>query len=1268
MLVWLIAYLAIEFTPLLSPANTDSPDLDKSLHQAAEQFYDLTLQFERDAEELANMISEALRLDVEKEALFNRFQQTGLWGVVLLKNGELHVWDGYDLTAAALNGNLSANQEITTRIITDRNTVILLADRSFVHDENEFQLLLGKRLSQTSELPFFRASSYSLADELTVETNESLEFSFTETPPDNRPNAVLQTQFSDSAGFVYASETQEISDPTSPRVFFRYLLGFAAFFIIVLRILLFGHSRKQFQVPLTLLVVILAAWAGLKNSSIIQQFAILAEGYAATTSEVLLPYFTYAVDTFFLLLLWVSFLSLTKLTQKAEWNDQYFRTILLSSIYGLLQLVLILYFFESTQALLLQSDIPLLDLELAPDTSSFFFFILSALFFAGISGLAISTGYYIHLIEEGKSLLVNLIAGTAFILFYFILISVPLLPDLQANSALFGFTLLLVYLFISTSIYHHPGYFKRMSGFRKVMLIVLAASISIYAIMWSSVRDRLDNMLAIEAAEFTKAETVNTPVVLTDLLSNLENNFPEFEDDSLLLNTAPAISQLRQVIQQTIRTEWLEYGIYVRIISPDNREIATYSTTLETPAWSDFYDTDLMLRTYRGERIRRATNRPVVWNNMPANISDRFISLSRGWIPVYSEGLNNGNIVAWIAADVYLERPDYQKPFRALLYLRGETSWENSLYLAEYTGRRLTRNSIFGLYQQQPQYYRLPERELEIARDDSLTYLTKNTEEGSFRELIVNLGERRFIKASTPYPGINQHLFSFFRFHLVLIIFGLFCFACLSIIGFSGFSLFGQNRRFHHRLIDALTLATLLFLIVLIFATRYSMDIQNEKNLQRELVQRLNNMAESVDLFSESGTNPLSNSMLSRISAPFDIDLILYDRYRVEESSTPQLFRQNHIPSLIPFTAHINIYERQRSHYVMSQTFAGEELLIGYQTVLDATGEPIGVLAIPTFLESPVYKEQILETTSYLFVVYLFIFILFIGGTVFLSGQLTRSLSRIQEGLKRISGGNMKTRVPVTSQDEIGSLASAYNSMLERLEEAQQELLKAERESAWKEMAQQVAHEIKNPLTPMKLNLQQLQRQLERNPEDVMKLRPLIERTADNIIEQIESLNKIASDFSKFARPVSEPKKELNLVPIARSVFELYSRDEKIEIDFESDSDQIQILGVEDEIRRVLVNLVKNAIEASEDDTASVSIQVGSSNPKTALIRVADRGKGIDPDNRDRIFVPNFSTKSSGTGLGLAISKKIVEAHDGEIWFEDGEKSGTVFFIRMPKS
>ncbi|NBB76301.1 MAG: hypothetical protein GVY02_02885, partial [Bacteroidetes bacterium] len=227
LLVWLIAYLAVEFTPLLSQADRDLPNLGESLDQAAEQFYELTLQFERDAEDLANTISEALRLGVEKETLFNRFQQTGLWGIVLLKNGELHVWDGYDLTAA-LPGELSINREDVTRIVTDRNTVILLAERSIVHDEDGFRLLMGKRLSQTSELPFFRASSYSLARELTVETDENLEFSFTETPPENRPKAVLQTQFSDTAGFVYATETQQARDSSSTRVFFRYLLGFTA--------------------------------------------------------------------------------------------------------------------------------------------------------------------------------------------------------------------------------------------------------------------------------------------------------------------------------------------------------------------------------------------------------------------------------------------------------------------------------------------------------------------------------------------------------------------------------------------------------------------------------------------------------------------------------------------------------------------------------------------------------------------------------------------------------------------------------------------------------------------------------------------------------------------------------------------------------------------------------------------------------------------------------------------------------------------------------
>ncbi len=332
---------------------------------------------------------------------------------------------------------------------------------------------------------------------------------------------------------------------------------------------------------------------------------------------------------------------------------------------------------------------------------------------------------------------------------------------------------------------------------------------------------------------------------------------------------------------------------------------------------------------------------------------------------------------------------------------------------------------------------------------------------------------------------------------------------------------------------------------------------------------------------------------------------------------------------------------------------------------MNEENEPVGAIAIPTFLQSPVYREQLLETTSYLFGVYLFIFGLFILGAVFLSNRLTKPLQLIQSGLNKISRGDLKTRVEVSSQDEIGSLANAYNEMVYRLDEARRELVKAEREAAWKEMAQQVAHEIKNPLTPMKLNLQHLQRQLEANPENVMELKPIIERTAGNIIEQIESLNKIASDFSKFAKPVNQPFEEINLTNLLSSIADLYQHDKLVSISLNIPSEVVKIEAVEDELRRVFINIVKNGIEATENSQAKLQISLKQSK-NHVFIEIQDNGQGISDSDAKKIFVPNFSTKSSGTGLGLAITKNIIDAHNGEIKFTSVQNHGTTFFIKLP--
>ena len=239
--------------------------------------------------------------------------------------------------------------------------------------------------------------------------------------------------------------------------------------------------------------------------------------------------------------------------------------------------------------------------------------------------------------------------------------------------------------------------------------------------------------------------------------------------------------------------------------------------------------------------------------------------------------------------------------------------------------------------------------------------------------------------------------------------------------------------------------------------------------------------------------------------------------------------------------------------------------------------------------------------------------------------------------------------------------------MVKRLEVAQKELVKAERESAWKEMAQQVAHEIKNPLTPMKLNLQHLQRQLEQNPDKALDLKPLIEKTANNIIGEIESLNKIASDFSKFAQPIQEPKELVDLTNLLESVSDLYNHEFAVHVDLQMPDQPVQINAVKDELRRVLVNLMKNSIEACDDKQAVVQISL-EKNTQTVLMKISDNGTGIDDEDRDKVFVPKFSTKSSGTGLGLAISKKIVEAHGGNIWFESMKGEGTTFFVKLPIS
>jgi nitrogen fixation/metabolism regulation signal transduction histidine kinase len=272
-------------------------------------------------------------------------------------------------------------------------------------------------------------------------------------------------------------------------------------------------------------------------------------------------------------------------------------------------------------------------------------------------------------------------------------------------------------------------------------------------------------------------------------------------------------------------------------------------------------------------------------------------------------------------------------------------------------------------------------------------------------------------------------------------------------------------------------------------------------------------------------------------------------------------------------------------------------------------------------------------------------------------------LKQIQTSLSGLKLGKEQKPIEYKGDDEIGVLVQEYNTKLLELQESSEKLAKSEREMAWREMAKQVAHEIKNPLTPMKLRIQHFQRSFDPNADDADER---ISQFSDSLIEQIEALTNIANAFSNFAKMPKSQFERVDLVRIIRSVVDTFSAEENIRIVTELANEQTFVNADKELMLRVFNNLIKNAIQAIPKERAGLSRIILSHDNKFVSIQVQDNGSGISSDMKDKIFVPNFTTKSTGTGLGLAMVKQIIESHEGQITFES-EPGNTVFTIHLPK-
>lgn len=352
------------------------------------------------------------------------------------------------------------------------------------------------------------------------------------------------------------------------------------------------------------------------------------------------------------------------------------------------------------------------------------------------------------------------------------------------------------------------------------------------------------------------------------------------------------------------------------------------------------------------------------------------------------------------------------------------------------------------------------------------------------------------------------------------------------------------------------------------------------------------------------------------------------------------------------------------SEFVSREYLGGLEYFSAYLPMRAPGGDILAYLNLPLLSRQDEVNSEIRDLISFLVDIYALVLLLTGILTLFLSNSIIRPLTLLRKRLEKTTLGRTNEPVKWESEDEIGEMIRSYNHMLGKLADSEQKLSRSQRELAWKEMARQVAHEIKNPLTPMKLSIQHLARAWKSGSGNI---EALFEKVTQTLMVQIDSLVNIANSFSEFAR-MPEPKKSVfSLNEVIREVVNLYEHTEGVQFFLHLPEKDFLVNWDRDQVSRVFNNLIKNAVQAFESGSGEITLTMTVQQGK-AFVTVKDNGKGIPADIREKIFQPNFSTKTSGMGLGLAMVKQVVDGAGGEIRFESETGAGTTFFIELPGS
>jgi two-component system nitrogen regulation sensor histidine kinase NtrY len=466
----------------------------------------------------------------------------------------------------------------------------------------------------------------------------------------------------------------------------------------------------------------------------------------------------------------------------------------------------------------------------------------------------------------------------------------------------------------------------------------------------------------------------------------------------------------------------------------------------------------------------------------------------------------------------------------------------------------------------------------------------------------------------------------------------------------------------------SMVFAVVITLVLVGFITYISITTQylNQQDLMiKDKITRI------TDSFEAGELNPYLQHINEETQLSFDhladfysTDLILFDKQGTLLITTqPKIYAYGLLSNRMNAQAYISLNKLQNSEFINDETLGTLSYKSAYAPLRNPQGDVMAYLQLPYFSNKADYMERIGALLNIMINIYALIFIAIGLFAVIIARQITAPLNFIQNNLAKIIYGKKNEPIRWDRDDEIGALVREYNNMIAALENSAQKLAQSERESAWREMAKQVAHEIKNPLTPLKLGLQLLEKSWrDKDPKFDQKF----ERFSKSFVEQIESLSSIASEFSAFAKMPDTRIERINIFNMLNQAVTIFKQMDNLTITYRGAETPFYINADRDQLLRCFNNLLKNAIEATPPDRHGLINIDYVITEKNILLTIKDNGNGIPENMREKIFEPNFTTKSSGTGLGLAFVKNSIENAGGKVWFETSLGVGTTFFFNLP--